>query len=119
MNSIEEYQNVVELLKKALEFYANKNNYIDCQHIHYELFSLIEMDAGNQARFALDKIQELENLNKVMEENFMKEITDKVNNVIDDEDNAVIKSIKEIKDINNEILNHKYNSNNDENNNVQ
>jgi len=56
MNNIEDYQNLVELLKMALEFYGNAENY----KTERGVFNIINIDGGSQARFALDKIKELE-----------------------------------------------------------
>lgn len=56
--NIEQYQNLVELLKQALLFYGNKDNYIVNQPINTELTSMVELDDGFQARFALSKIIE-------------------------------------------------------------
>jgi len=60
MNSIEDYQNIIELLKKILAFYADSNNYINTENI----IAPITIDNGFQARFALDKIEELEKINQ-------------------------------------------------------
>jgi len=59
MNSIEEYQNLVGLLKEALKFYANKNNYVQRAGGYNELTSRIELDGGSQARFALKQAEDL------------------------------------------------------------
>lgn len=61
MSNITEYQNLVELLKKTLEFYADDSNWTSIMPINDEIISLIEQDGGAQARFALEKI---ENFNK-------------------------------------------------------
>jgi hypothetical protein len=72
MNNVEEYQNLVSILKSALEFYANKDNY-DAKHpINNVLFSHIEMDCGAQAKFALGKIQDMENSHKMLESEYNK-----------------------------------------------
>lgn len=68
-NNIEEYQNLVGMLKKALEFYANKNNYKKpVEFSKYPVLSMIDLDEhGSQARFALKKIQEAEKFQKEFE----------------------------------------------------
>ena len=82
MNNIEDYQNLVELLKQALEFYEEKTNYDgDIYHI-----SKIAMDNGSQARFALEKIRELEEIHRKIHDEFEKFLTedkqiDFINNV--------------------------------------
>lgn len=71
MNSIEEHQNLVELLKQALLFYGNENNYPKMKTITGNdsntignNSSQIEIDRGSQARFALGKIDEVNNNNQ-------------------------------------------------------
>jgi hypothetical protein len=85
MNNIEQLQNSVELLKQALAFYANKDNYVAKHNQNNVLFSFIEMDNGVQARFALEKLEQMENLYKEAEEDYTKDISDKdVLNAIED-----------------------------------
>lgn len=81
MNNIEQLQNSIELLKRALTFYAEKDNYIAKHNQNNTLFSYIEMDNGVQARFALEKLEQTENLYKEAEEDYTKTITD--NDVLD------------------------------------
>jgi hypothetical protein len=57
MNDIEQYKNLVALLKEALSFYANQKNYDNGVR---EQSSLIDVDAGSQARFALNQIKIIE-----------------------------------------------------------
>ncbi len=74
MNNIEEYQNLVSVLKSALEFYANTENY-DAKHpVNNVLFSQIEMDCGAQAKFALGKIEEVDNNQKELEKQFVTDL---------------------------------------------
>jgi len=70
----EEYLNLIELLKLALKFYADKNSYVVNHPVNDELCSLIELDEGSQARFALDKIGEFEEYGKNIEEEYAKQI---------------------------------------------
>lgn len=79
MNSIEQ-QNVIELLKQALYFYADEKNYKKNQSVNHELFSMIEMDSGMQAKFALKKLEEIDDVSKSLEENLIKEITESIEN---------------------------------------
>ena len=51
----DDYVNIIELLKQALKFYADTNNYNVNRKISDEIFSAIQMDSGTQARFALDR----------------------------------------------------------------
>ncbi len=73
-NSIEGYQNSIELLKRTLQFYALKENYVISHPLNNQLFSFIEMDGGTQARFTLDKVRELDELNVKMEKDYNAEI---------------------------------------------
>jgi DNA-directed RNA polymerase subunit L len=103
MNSIEEYKNVVELLKQALKFYAETGNY-DAKHpVNSVLFSQIEMDNGAQARFALDKLEELEKLSQNLEDEFVKNVTKAIdsNEPIDN----VLKMIEDFKNLTSEDSN--------------
>jgi hypothetical protein len=74
MNSIEELQNLIELLKQALNFYANSENYGGnrsasncCSGISV---SKIEMDEGLQARFALKQAEDLTIQNLKIQEDY-------------------------------------------------
>lgn len=81
MNSIEDYQNLVELLKFALEFYAKA----DPQEL--------SVDNGFQAKFALSKIKELESEYDKMK----KEYDDSL--IIDDEDAMLNKLENELENL--------------------
>lgn len=59
--TVDEYKNLISLLKQALLFYGDKENYTD-RGKHKPILTRIEIDEGSQARFALDKIKELEEL---------------------------------------------------------
>lgn len=73
MNNIEEYQNLVELLKQALEFYANKDNYFTSQKVsNHPAPSMIQLDGGSQAQFALVKIKEVNDQNQKMLDEYNK-----------------------------------------------
>jgi type III secretory pathway component EscR len=94
MNSIEEYQNLVELLKIALEFYADKNNY----HNAMGNPAMIDFDEhGSQARFALSKIKELEKINQEIENDYNKYIDKYVDDVENNLNfNNIINSMKSV-----------------------
>jgi hypothetical protein len=67
MNSIEEYQNLVNLLKTTLEFYADERNYAG----YMGNPASIDLDEhGSQARFVLAKVKELEELNQKMQDDY-------------------------------------------------
>lgn len=69
MTNRDDLINTIELMKQSLLFYADEINYESKHQMNGELFSKIEMDKGNQARFAIKKIDDL---NKYMDdlENF-------------------------------------------------
>jgi hypothetical protein len=67
MNSPEEYENVFALMKKALEFYADKTNYGN----YMGNPSNIDLDEhGSQARFVLKQTDELIEQNRKMQEDY-------------------------------------------------
>ena len=71
MNSPEEYENLIALLEKALEFYADKNNYTPkiLKDMGERSLTTVEVDGGSQARFALSKSKEMiENVRKLQED---------------------------------------------------
>ncbi len=92
MNNIEEYQNLIELLKKALQFYADASNYIKLENKP----SNIELDEyGSQARFAISKIDEMfANNQKILNE--YNEIVSELSDDID-----IDEFFKKLNDINN------------------
>jgi hypothetical protein len=72
MRNIDDYKNLVELLKQALEFYAERDNY-DCKHdMNNVLVSNLDIDGGVQAQFALGKIKEFEEFEKKLLEEYEK-----------------------------------------------
>lgn len=75
INNIEQYKNLVELLKQALLFYGDKNNYNNSLNAGYEQLSLIDADEGHQARFALNQIDIIEEALNDFTEETEKEIT--------------------------------------------
>lgn len=71
----EEYQNLISLLRKALEFYANSNNYSGATGTA----AMISLDDyGSQARFAIVKINEFEKNHKDLEAEYMKTMTEAI-----------------------------------------
>ena len=79
MNSIEEYQNILELLKRALEFYADTRNYEGSMGT---VASIALDEYGSQARFALAKIKEIKDGEEKMQSDY-----DKIVNNMSDEIN--------------------------------
>lgn len=97
-NNVESYQNLIELLKKALEFYASDETY---KYIHDDIrTSLIVVDKGSQARFALSKITEFEKINQDILDEYNKYADNYLNDVDSDSENTdvenIINSIKSI-----------------------
>ena len=68
MNNEEQYQSLLTLAKQALMFYANENNYTFGMVAGN--FSQIELDKGFQAKFALQQMEQLEQLNFTMISDF-------------------------------------------------
>jgi len=100
MNNIEDYQNLISLLKKALEFYADKENYLFYTHKD----APIALDEGTQARFALDKIKEITAANEKMEADFVKNMSEAIENNENTEDMLkIIEEFKNLGDANNNI----------------
>jgi len=71
--TVENLNNRIELLKKALEFYANKDNYNQNIPANNELSSKIELDEGYQARFTLEQVGQLDT--------YMEELNEKVDEI--------------------------------------
>jgi len=96
MNNIEEYQNLIELLKKALEFYADTNNY----HGAMGTVAMIDLDEhGSQARFALNKIKEMTDTKDKMEADFVKNMGEAIEN--NESTDNMLKIIEEFKNLGN------------------
>lgn len=75
MNSIEERENLIELLKQALKFYANQENYKGNTSVSVcggASVSLVEIDEGSQARFALEKARQLAEQNQKIQDDYDK-----------------------------------------------
>ena len=70
MNNID-YDNLIELLKQALLFYADKENYGGATGT---IAPIDSDDYGSQARFALSKIDEMKTLSETMEDEYKKQL---------------------------------------------
>ena len=68
MNKTEDNPNLVELLRQALLFYANEENYVS----EGDSTPMINIDSGSQARFALSKIKEFTDTTEKLEADYMK-----------------------------------------------
>ena len=92
MNSIEEYENLVELLKQVLAYYADDNTYTIFNTGNETKSNSIMIDKGFQAKFALQKIKELEEIYDKIDLDYLKSIE---NHEITSE--TILKTIKNIK----------------------
>lgn len=72
MKTNEEYLNLIELVKKALEFYAEEENYKGYYTGKEVESALVGVDNGNQARFALEKIKTFQDDRDEQEKEFIK-----------------------------------------------
>ena len=88
----EQYENLITLLKQALEFYSNENNYKENFNGKNIEPSLMIIDNGSQARFALKKIEELDVLNQDIENDY-KNMSD---GAISEADADFLKKVTEI-----------------------
>ena len=69
MSSPEEYENIINLLKEALRFYADPKNYTGTM-------AMIDLDEqGSQARFALKQAEDLTKQIQKMQDEYDKLIT--------------------------------------------
>lgn len=87
--TIEELMNKITLMKQALMFYANKENYLPD--------GLIEQDRGEQAIFAINQIKDVDKYIEEMNQQ-AKQILDDVNDV--NSMNELKEQIKKLKEIN-------------------
>jgi hypothetical protein len=74
LNSIEERDNLIALLQESLKFYAKKVNYSGNKNIisccSGTSASYVEIDEGSQARFALEKAEQMIKLNQKMQNDY-------------------------------------------------
>jgi len=88
MNSVEEYQNLVELCKQVLKFYAEGD-------LHK-----MEIDKGFQAAFVVSKIEELLDVSTSIEDdlnNKIAEMTNIVDNLDTMTEDEIINALKYLK----------------------
>lgn len=67
MNSLEELRSKIELMKQALLFYGNKENYLFFKNKD----APVALDEGTQARFALKQLEDLDEMNEEMGQEYM------------------------------------------------
>lgn len=79
-NEIHQESNaLIELLKQALLFYANPDNY---KKNDDSLYPLVSADGGNQAKFALTRLSEIEKFNQDMNDEYEKIETENFEEII-------------------------------------
>lgn len=93
----DDYVNMIELLKQALIFYANTNNYSVNRKISDEIFSAIQMDCGTQARFALEKAKVFFD-NREKNENYYIRLNNLAENLSEEEQLLIINEGHNIKE---------------------
>jgi hypothetical protein len=94
MNS-EQYENLIELLKQALKFYADSGNYNGAMGT---IAPIASDEYGSQARFALKKLQETLDADKKMKDDYNRLINDTIN-AIENHPIDLTDAIKSMKNI--------------------
>ena len=99
-----ENENLIELLRQALLFYADEKNYEVPKHdssmcvmTALTLKPLIETDKGSQARFALTKIREFTETTEKLEADYLKNMDEAIKN--EESPENVLKIIEGFKNI--------------------
>ena len=93
----QENPNLIELLRQALLFYADEKNYEVDKEAGTNLVSMVEVDGGSQARFALTKIREFNEANEKLEADYMKSMNEAIEG--GDSPENVLKIIEGFKNI--------------------
>ena len=92
----QEYMNLISLLEQALKFYANDENYVQKVAVNNELCSYIELDNGQQAKYALDQIKNFDVRYDVDDELF-DEFKKNVDTLGEMDTKKIIETIKKLK----------------------
>lgn len=66
-------ESLVAFIKQALTFYANSNNYSPEINHDGKVVSLIELDGGYQATFALKQIEIINSVNENLNDEMLKQ----------------------------------------------
>lgn len=93
MNSLEELRSKIELMKQALLFYGNKENYLFFKNKD----APVALDEGTQARFVLKQLEDLDEMNEEMGKEYMEFFKKEANEAKTPEN--IMKLINEIKNI--------------------
>jgi len=95
--SPDEYENQISLLKEALKFYADPNNYMaKTEHS----FPIMYKDVGHQARFALEQLKIVEEANEKIKNDYDRIIDDTIK-LIENHPINLTDTIKNLKDLDN------------------
>lgn len=95
-----EYQNLIEILKTTLEFYAREGNWNPENNpsvCAVELKSLVELDGGTQAKFALEKIRNFHINQQDNIEEYIKQVEENLEDTTEIDD--LYKTLQEVKKI--------------------
>lgn len=90
MNDNQELLNQIALMEQALLFYGDEVNYEPDS-------DLIDRDRGAQARFALEQLKKIKEINENMDEDYIKLLQNEADKTQTPE--SIMKLIKEIKNV--------------------
>lgn len=93
--------NLIELLKQALLFYAKKENYIE-KPMNDGLISMVEIDDGSQARFALEQIKKVKELNEGIDNDYLNYVSEE--STKQETPEGILNLMKEIKRVGDENI---------------
>jgi hypothetical protein len=91
MNSIEERDNLIQLMQEALKFYADQNNYTPKtkNDLGDRYLTMVEVDGGSQAQFAIDQAKQLIEQNQKIQDDYDKLIMETENFELTGETNPI------------------------------
>jgi len=93
MSDIIELKNQIELMKQALRFYADKENWL----FYKNKDAPAALDEGAQARFALEQLDKIDGINEELSEDYIKLVENEISKTNTPE--GIKKLINEIKKI--------------------
>jgi hypothetical protein len=96
MEFSEQYNNIIELLKRTLQYYADENIYLQKVDDVSGLYK-INLDNGEQARNTLKTVTDLEKSIKSYEDDYEKYMKDSENNINSTEEaNKIINKLRNL-----------------------
>jgi hypothetical protein len=96
MEFSEQYNNIIELLKRTLQYYADENIYLQKVDDVSGLYK-INLDNGEQARNTLKTVIDLEKSIKSYEDDYEKYMKDSENNINSTEEaNKIINKLRNL-----------------------